>query len=161
VDTSEISADINVNALQGVGSEPPAFLGPFLKADALVPSEDKSIVSLASAIRKKDKNPFRQMTLASQWVFSNIALDESANGHTDDALSALKNNAGGMRALTLIDCALLRAMGIPAVPVSGFLVTDDMRLIPHYWGRILPDGHRMDPLRPSLGDGECPFRFCT
>jgi transglutaminase-like putative cysteine protease len=159
VDTSEVRADINVNALQGAAVEPPAFLAPSLKADALVPSEDGAIVSLARTIQKKDKNPFRQVALASQWVFSNIALRQTTSDRPDDALSALKDRTGGLRALVLVDCALLRAMGIPANPVSGFLVADDMRLIPHYWGEYYLMGIGWIPFDPALATGSTPTGF--
>jgi transglutaminase-like putative cysteine protease len=159
VDTSEVRADINVNAIQGVGSEPPAFLVPYLKPDALVPSEDEMIVSQARAIQKKEKNPFRQVALAAQWVFSNVALDKTAQDRPVDVHSALNNKAGSMQDLVLIDCALLRAMGIPAAPVSGFLVTDDMRLIPHYWGEYYLVGIGWIPFDPALATGNVPSGF--
>jgi transglutaminase-like putative cysteine protease len=156
VDASEIRADINVNSIQGVGSEPPAFLAPYLAADALVPSEDETIVSAAGAIQKKEKNPFRQVALAAQWVFSNIRLNEADQSLSADVLQALKNKSGNMRALALIDCALLRALGIPAKPVSGFLVTGDMRLIPHYWGEYYLLGIGWIPFDPALATGNVP-----
>ncbi len=159
VDTSEIRADINVSAIQGIGSEPPTFLVSYLRADALVPSDDETVVSLASAIQKKEKNPFRQVALAAQWVFSNIALDKPAQDLLVDVRSALKRKTGSMRALILIDCALLRAMGVPAVPVAGFLVTEDMRLIPHYWGEYYLMGIGWIPFDPALATGNIPSGF--
>jgi len=159
VDASEIKADINVNSIQTLTSAPPAFLSPYLAADALVPSGDEAVVSAARAIQKKEKNPFRQVALAAQWVFSNIKLNETVQDFSADALSALQKKAGGMRSLALIDCALLRALGIPAIPVAGFLVTEDMRLIPHYWGEYYLLGIGWIPFDPALATGNVPADF--
>jgi transglutaminase-like putative cysteine protease len=159
VDTSEIRADINVASIQALGFPPPAFLAPYLASDAMVPSGSEVIVSAARAIQKKEKNPFRQVALAAQWVFSNVKLDEKDQGLSDDILSALKNKKGGMRAIALIDCALLRALGIPAIPVAGFLVTEDTRLIPHYWGEYYLLGIGWISFDPALATGTVPSGF--
>ncbi len=159
VDASEIRADINVGSIQAIGAAPPAFLAPYLAADALVPSGDEAIVAAARTIQRKEKNTFRQVALAAQWVFSNIKLNEQDQGLSDDALPALKNKNGGIRALALIDCALLRALGIPAIPVAGFLVAEDMRLIPHYWGEYYLLGIGWIPFDPALATGTVPSGF--
>jgi len=159
IDVCEIKADIAIGSLQPLGAKPPAFLSSYLAADALVSSANPAIVSAALSIQKKEKNPFRQIVLAAQWTFSNIKLNEEKQILRDDAINALKSKAGGMRSLVLINCALLRALGIPAIPVAGFLVTEDMRLIPHYWSEYYLAGIGWIPFDPALAIGITPSGF--
>lgn len=159
IDVSEMRADIASSSLQSINLPGPAFLAPSLTADMLVPSDDPTIQAAALAIQKKEKNPFRQVVLASQWVSSNIRLNDKSQGLTDDALVALKNKVGGTRALALLNCALLRALGIPAVPIAGFLATEDNRLIPHFWGEYYLTGIGWIPFDPLLASGYVPQQF--
>ncbi|MFZ5859530.1 MAG: transglutaminase-like domain-containing protein, partial [Spirochaetota bacterium] len=152
-------ADLASSSLQGIDSPWPAFLASSLAADTLVPSDDPTIQAAALAIQKKEKNPFRQIVLASQWVSSNVKLNDKSQGLSDEALVALKHKAGGTRALALLNCAILRALGIPAVPVAGFLATGDNRLIPHFWGEYYLTGMGWIPFDPLLASGYVPQQF--
>ncbi len=159
IDVCEITADITIGTLQPLGTKPPAFLSPYLAEDALVPSTNPSIISAALSMKKKEKNPFRQIMLATQWTFSNIKLKQEKQSFGDDPIDALKSKAGGIRSLVLINCALLRALNIPAIPVAGFLVTEDMRLIPHYWSEYYLIGIGWIPFDPALAIGMIPSGF--
>lgn len=159
VDVSEMRADLASSSLQGIDSPWPAFLASSLAADTLVPSDDPTIQAAALAIQKKEKNPFRQIVLVSQWVSSNVKLNDKSQGLSDEALVALKHKAGGTRALALLNCAMLRALGIPAVPVAGFLATGDNRLIPHFWGEYYLTGMGWIPFDPLLASGYVPQQF--
>lgn len=158
IQASEMRADINVGSIQPMVSAP-AFLAPYLAPDMLIQSDNETIIATARAIQKKDKNSFRQVALAAQWVFSNIKLNEKDQGLFNDIPTVLKNKSGGARALALVGCAILRALGIPAIPVSGFLVTEDGRLIPHYWGEYYLLGIGWIPFDAALATGKVPDGF--
>ncbi len=192
IDVSELKADIATGSMQSLGTTPPRFLVPFLSADALVPSSDPQIIAAAAAIRKKDKNTFRQIALASQWVFSNFKVSASTGtkqasplarssiapqpevagqqasvaqtsvAHTSvagDPRAALSSKTGDMRALVVLDCAVLRALGIPCAPVSGFLAGAGSSLIPHYWAVYFLLGIGWIPFDPALATGQGPQGF--
>jgi len=159
VGASEMKADIATNSISPIGAEPPTFLFPYLNEDSLVPSNDPRIATQAKLIRNKEKNVFRQVVLATQWSFTNFTLDSARSGLKDEPRRALEDGVGGYKALALIDCALLRALGIPAVPVSGYLVRSDHDLIPHYWAEYFLLGIGWIPFDPALATGNNPELF--
>gem|GEM_PF-332036 len=187
IEVSATKADIATGSIQSFGATAPRFLAPYLSADAIVPSGDPQITAAAASIRKKDKNTFRQIALASQWVFSNFAVIGTATakqmppsshppialqperagsqtgeprfGDPGDPRAALSSKSGDMRALVLLDCALLRALGIPSLPVSGFLAGEGASLIPHYWAEYFLLGIGWIPFDPALAVGKGPQGF--
>jgi hypothetical protein len=69
-----------------------------------------------------------------------------------DAVAALEEgsaNAFGYAALTV---SLLRAQGIPARPVSGYLVWGDRDINRHYWAEFYVEGFGWVPLDPAAAD---------
>lgn len=159
IEASEIKADIATGSIQSLGSSPPRFLAPSLAADPLVPSDQPQIVASALAIRKRDKNTFRQIALASQWIFANFKQSAAQDVNAGDPLAALVSKKGNLRALVLLDCAVLRALGIPSVPVSGFLAGAGTALIPHYWAEYYLLGIGWIPFDPALATGAVPGGF--
>ncbi len=155
IEVSAAKADIATGSIQSLGATAPRFLAPYLVADALVPSSEPQIIAAAATIRKKDKNTYRQIALASQWVFSNFKL----NATIGDPRAALSSKTGDIRALALLDCAVLRALDIPSVPVSGFLVGEGSSLIPHYWAKYFLLGIGWIPFDPALATGKSPQGF--
>lgn len=156
VETSEIRADIATGSIQSLGASPPRFLAPYLAADALVPSDQSAVRAAAASIRAKDKNIFRQIALASQWVFANFKQTSDQSTASGDPLAALSSKRGNMRALVLIDCAVLRALGIPCVPVAGFLAGDGGALSAHFWAEYYLLGIGWIPFDPALATGSGP-----
>jgi hypothetical protein len=59
----------------------------------------------------------------------------------------------------LLFCSLARAAGIPAIPVAGVLVNQDLSTGRHYWAEFWIDGFGWIPVDPALGAGAVPSAF--
>lgn len=159
IEVSEMKAELRLGSLQEITKPAPAFLASSLSPDALVPADDPSIAAAAASIRKKEKNPYYQIVRASQWLASTIRIQNGLPLAEDNAVSALKTGKGGVRGAVLAFTALLRALGIPAIPVSGFLMLDDGTALPHFWVEYYLIGLGWVPMDPLLAQGYAPNRF--
>jgi transglutaminase-like putative cysteine protease len=59
----------------------------------------------------------------------------------------------------LLFCALARAAGAPAIPVSGVLMDRNRIAGSHYWAEFWVDGFGWIPVDPALGGGAAPPSF--
>lgn len=159
IEVSEMKAELRLGSLQEIAQPAPAFLASSLTSDALVPVDNPSIAASAASIRKKERNPYYQIVRASQWLASTIRIQNALPLAEDNAASALKTGKGSARGAVLAFTALLRALGIPAVPVSGFLVLEDGTTQPHFWVEYYLMGLGWVPMDPLLAQGYRPPRF--
>jgi len=136
----------------------PAFLRAFLAEDILVPSGAKELQALAAKVTGKEKNLQRKAGLLNNWLAKSIAWKPKP-GARETPLSAFRSGSAGSRSYALLACALLRAAGVPAVPVSGFLVRRDGLSIPHYWLEYYLPATGWIPWDPVLALGSKPLGF--
>ncbi|MDH7484275.1 MAG: transglutaminase domain-containing protein, partial [Spirochaetales bacterium] len=156
-------AELNVRvAIADLVSAPveAAFLAPFLKADRYVPSDLDVIRSAAASIASKEKNPYRKVLKAVQWIGDAIAWSpDTGTTVFESAESALRQKRGGTRGYVLALTSLIRALGIPARPIAGALVLSDGRLFPHWWLEYYLQGIGWVPLDVALANGAQIPRF--
>ena len=74
-------------------------------------------------------------------------------------MEALEEGRADSYRASLLYCAMLRAAGVPAIPVSGVLVNRLQETSRHYWAEFWIDGFGWIPLDPALGAGAAPGNF--
>lgn len=117
--------------------------------DALVPSTDPAVASLAAEIVKKEKNPWNKAQLLFRWVAENVApTRDVAPNRTVAQTISLKN--GDSQDMALLFCAMARSQGIPAVPVSGLLVDSDRDSAVHWWAEFYIENFGWVPVDPAI-----------
>ncbi len=159
IEMSEIKADLKLSGLQEVPKPIPAFLASALVSDSLIPADNPLVVAAAAVIAKKEKNPYYRVARASQWLSSAIRVQNTTPLAEDSAASALGTGKGSPRGSVLAFTAMLRALGIPAVPVSGFLMCHDGTAVPHFWVEYYLMGLGWIPMDPLLAQGYKPVNF--
>jgi hypothetical protein len=137
---------------------PPPFLKPYLEADAIVPSGEKEVRTLAAAIIGRERNLQRKAGLIRTWLASRLAWlsDPEPEG---SAIQDLAKKKAGSRNYALIATAIFRAAGIPALPVAGFIVSDQGQGIPHFWMEYYLPAVGWIPYDPVLVYGAVPAGF--
>ena len=70
-----------------------------------------------------------------------------------DVVENFKKLTGDSYTYAMIFTALARKAGIPARPVSGFVVYDNKKTIKHFWSEFYIKDFGWIPVDPSLGDG--------
>lgn len=136
----------------------PPFLDAYVKADSLVPAREKEILNLAAKVTGKEKNLQKKAVLIRNWLAKSISW-KAAPGQKDSPLAAIKEGAAGSRSYALLAAALLRATGLPAIPISGFLVRKDGVSVPHFWLEYYLPAVGWIPWDPVLALGEHPLGF--
>ncbi len=123
----------------------------FTAPDARVPSTAPEVVALAKKLAGREKNPYRLAKAIYDGLPQAVAYNAS---HTHESpLEALADKTGDAYSLATLYCALLRASGIPALPVSGYLIGDDRSARRHYWVEFYLYGLGWIPVDPALGMG--------
>lgn len=141
----------------------PAYLQDYLKPDGLVPAGVTNLVDTAKKIIGQEKNLQKKAILLWNWAQKNINYmpekEKPMWPLANSAASAFAAKKAGTRSFVLIVSALFRAAGIPAVPVSGFLVRQDNVTIPHFWLEYYLPAVGWIPADPVLAMGKTPTGF--
>jgi transglutaminase-like putative cysteine protease len=124
---------------------------------ALVPSDSSLIRDKAAAITGRERNPYAKARLIYDWLIAQGGIQPAALD--GGALEALEEGKADSYRASLLYCALARAAGVPAIPVSGVLVNRLQETSRHYWAEFWIDGFGWIPLDPALGAGAAPGNF--
>jgi transglutaminase-like putative cysteine protease len=121
----------------------------FTSPDRLVPSTSPDVTRAAAAAAGGEKNPWLKARRIYDWLLSQVSYSATA-GDTAAALRSKKANAFTYSSLY---CALLRAAGVPARMVSGYLVGDSGQPTRrHFWDEFYVETLGWIPVDPTLGD---------
>jgi len=122
----------------------------FTAADVDVPSGHPDIAKALPAILQGEKNQYLKARRIYDFVVASVAYSPSARD--SDALSTLKGKRGDDFSLAALSCALLRAAGVPARMVSGYLSGDTgERTTRHFWDEFFVETVGWLPMDPLLG----------
>jgi hypothetical protein len=124
-------------------------------------SEDKieaghpDIQSTAATIVGSETNPYEEARLIYSWVLDHMVY-QSYDGF-NGALLSLQNGWGECGDYSTLFCALLRAVGIPARPVVGWLAKTGRSH--HVWAEFFLSNYGWTPVDPSWDDGNNPWQY--
>jgi transglutaminase-like putative cysteine protease len=164
VQTWAVSTELNPDLIERP-KNPPAAMSAYLAADPFVPSTQPEIQAAAKGIVKGEKNPWRAAKLVYDYLTKNIAwspdglLAAPSSGGYQSALSALSSKKADSYAYASLAVAILRAAGVPAIPVLGYLVNADRKAERHAWLEFYIYGLGWVPMDPILGSGARPGSF--
>ncbi|MDR1108857.1 MAG: IPT/TIG domain-containing protein [Spirochaetaceae bacterium] len=123
----------------------------------LIPSDHEQVKALANTIIGRERNPYQKARRIYNWLVTQGGIQwEGLAGGVAEALAQKRTDPYGA---ALLFCALARAGGIPALPVSGVLVEESQKTSRHYWAEFWIDGFGWVPLDPALGAGAAPAGF--
>jgi hypothetical protein len=138
----------------------PDFLKAFTTETAYSISNSKDIPALSGKIVGREKNLYKKASLIWTWLKKNIAWHRMPRGdESSNILLAIKEGRAETRQYVLLATALFRSAGIPAVPLSGFIIKSDTIAIPHSWLEFYLPAVGWIPFDPVLGLGEKPSGF--
>jgi transglutaminase-like putative cysteine protease len=111
----------------------------YTQGSPLVKAEDPEIKSQAAAIAGRERNPYLRAQQIYEWCINQEERDPYD--------------------ITLRYCAMLRASGVPCLPVAGVLVNRSRQTLIHYWAEFWIDGFGWIPADPAMGAGAVPAAF--
>lgn len=135
-------------------AEPSAYYTSFTRADDIVPSDNEAIIALASEITGKEKATWTQAKLIYDWLTKELTLLEGNRPAEASVLDILETKEADSYDMAVLFTALCRAKGIPATPVSGVLVHNNLSTENHWWSEFYLGSAGWIPVDPGLGAGK-------
>ncbi len=140
-------------------SDLPPLAAAYTAADKMVPSDAPEIQALAKKIVAGERNPWKASRLVYEWLIKNLAWTDSS--FERKPLSSLSLRIADSSSYALAATAVLRAAGIPALPVKGYLVDPGRKAARHAWVEFYIFGLGWVPMDPILGSGASPGDFAV
>jgi transglutaminase-like putative cysteine protease len=154
VQTFAVEATIDPEREPARPQNPPALMAAYSGPDELVPSSAPPIQDLARKICRGERGSWRSARLVWDWLGKNLRW---TNRHErPGVLDALADGRADSWSYAIIACALLRASGLPCLPVAGYLVDPSRKAARHYWVEVYLYGLGWVPMDPILGSGASP-----
>jgi hypothetical protein len=119
--------------------------------DAIVPSDAEVIQKDAKAVVRGESSPYLKAKKIYQHLIKNLKYDSGLSG--TNVLDYYRLKRADAYTYAVLYCAFLRAAGIPARPVAGFLVYDNKQTRRHYWAEFYLENFGWVPVDPALGAG--------
>ena len=120
-------------------------------SDALIQSAHADIIALAQEIVGKEANPYLQAKLIYDYLLQNYTIRAELRKADLSPLDLLKTKKGDAYDVAIFYTTLLRALGIPAQPISGILVDSEMKSRAHWWTEFYLEGFGWVPVDVALG----------
>jgi hypothetical protein len=123
----------------------------FTAPDLLVPSANPDLVKAAATAAGAEKNPYLKARRLYEWQLAQLTYASTVRD--GDAVLAARMRRADSFGYASLYCALLRAAGIPARMVAGYLVRDAGEPTSrHFWDEFYVETFGWVPVDPLLGD---------
>ena len=149
----EVRTNVNVTKIGNYKNTEKNLLSGALKADTLIPCDDKSVKELCEKIIGKEKNPWSKAKFIYDYMCENFSVLSKVRKGDSDPLDLIKKGNGDAYDFAVICTALLRAAEIPAYTDSGILVNQDLQTQTHWWCEFYIDKVGWIPCDSALGAG--------
>ncbi len=114
-----------------------------------MPSAAPEVIKAAAAATGGEKNPWLKARRIYEWLLAQVSYAATV----EDTIGALRSHRGDAFVYSSLYCALLRAAGVPARMVSGYLVGDaGQPTRRHFWDELYIETLGWVPVDPALGD---------
>lgn len=143
-----IETEIIADQVQQPPSPLPSLYTIYTAADSLVPAGHPEVQRFMRDAMGREKNPYRIARLLFDALKSRMIIDHGIQ-HAK-AIEALAAGRGDAWSISLLYSAMLRAAGVPAVPVAGVVVDDSKRAWNHAWVEFYLYGLGWVPVDPVL-----------
>lgn len=122
----------------------------YTASNAFTPAEAPEIVRTVQANGGRERNPYTRARRLYNFVLARMGHDPGKS--YQDALKGLEERKGDSYTYATLYVAMLRAAGVPARTISGYIVTDDKTAVPHFWTEFYLENFGWVPADPTLGD---------
>jgi len=121
----------------------------------LLPSDNQQIRSVVASIVGREQNPYTKARAIYDWIHANMRITSTSSADTNIP-SALERRRADTYGATLLFTTMVRAAGIPCIPVAGVLIDRSGQTFRHYWAELWIDGFGWLPVDPVMGSGTIP-----
>jgi transglutaminase-like putative cysteine protease len=164
VEVYAVETDIRANSLSAGSRHTPA-LSAYTTSNDLIPSDHPRVRELAASVAGREQNPYLKARRIYDYLLNEVtirwAIPEGSPGPPAPKTLAgvIEEKRADPYMAALLFCALARAAGVPAIPVSGVLIDRNRTAGNHYWAEFWVDNFGWIPVDPALGGGAAPPSF--
>lgn len=121
--------------------------------DSIILSSNEEVRNLLFRIIKKETNAYNIALLCYNYMITNYKIIDGVRSGNASPLDMMDSRKGDAYDFAILYTSLLRAAGIPCLPISGFLVNPDLRTKTHWWAEVYFSGFGWFPVDVALGAG--------
>jgi transglutaminase-like putative cysteine protease len=165
VEVYAVETDVRSASTASGGRASPVMTA-YTAASALIPSEDPRVRELAASVTGREQNPYLKARRIYDYLLNEMTIqwptaqsDPPTAAIPKTMASTIEEKRADPYMAALLFCALARAAGVPAIPVSGVLMDRNRIGSSHYWAEFWIDGLGWIPVDPALGGGAAPPFF--
>ncbi|MDR0442716.1 MAG: IPT/TIG domain-containing protein [Treponema sp.] len=151
----EVYAQETVVRPQSIRQDDASPLAAYIQNSNLIPAGDPKIKTLANAIAGRERNPYQKARLFYEWITAEMKITDAPT----NIIAAVEQKKADAYTAALLYCAMMRAGGIPCIPVAGVLVNRSGQTLRHYWTEFWIDGFGWIPADPVMGAGAAADSF--
>ncbi|TVQ40170.1 MAG: hypothetical protein EA384_03870 [Spirochaetaceae bacterium] len=127
------------------------FLSKYLAENAILPVGDTAIANTARQVSAGTQNPYVKAQRLYNWVLDRLTPEHREASRRP--LEAMQARSGNSYSYATLYTALLRAAGVPARLMAGYLFDAGQQPLRHYWTEFFLQDFGWVPTDPALGDG--------
>jgi len=150
-DRYSIHTDVNPSAVRNAYDTEGKLYERYTSPELFIPSDNENIQSITRAVIGRTGNPYWKAKLIYDYLIKRLEYDPSIT--YDDLSETLEERRAGARDYGLLFTSMARSAGVPARPVSGYIVHGDKLTQKHIWAEFYIPEFGWMPVDPALGDG--------
>ncbi|MDR1931770.1 MAG: hypothetical protein LBQ57_02995 [Spirochaetales bacterium] len=148
IDPARVPADYN--------TERPLYKA-YTASNVFTPAADPDIAAAAKANGGREPNPYTRSRRLYEYVMSRMSY--SVQAKYASARNGLKDRRGDSYTYATLYVSMLRASGVPARTIAGYIITESNIAQPHFWAELYLPNFGWVPADPALGDRGAPENF--
>ena len=148
-----VQTDVNAKKVRPFSEKSRVLYRATTQPDSLIQSNDEAVAAKAKEIVGKETNPYLQAKLVYDYMLDTYDFPSRLSRENESALDLLKKERGDAYDFAVLYTTLVRALGIPCLPVSGILVDADLHVQPHWWSEFYIEQFGWIPVDVALAKG--------
>lgn len=148
-----VQTDVNAKKVRPFSEKSRVLYRATTQPDNLIQSNDEAVVAKAKEIVGKETNPYLQAKLVYDYILGAYDFPSRLSRENESALDLLRKEQGDAYDFAVLYTTLVRALGIPCLPVSGILVDADLHVQPHWWSEFYIEQFGWIPVDVALAKG--------
>ncbi|MDE6706058.1 MAG: IPT/TIG domain-containing protein [Treponemataceae bacterium] len=148
-----VQTDVNAKKVRPFSEKSRVLYRATTQPDSLIQSNDEEVAAKAKEIVGKETNPYLQAKLVYDYMLDAYDFPSRLSRENESALDLLRKERGDAYDFAVLYTTLVRALGIPCLPVSGILVDADLHVQPHWWSEFYIEQFGWIPVDVALAKG--------
>lgn len=148
-----VQTDVNAKKVRPFTEKSRILYRATTQPDSLIQSNDEAVAAKAKEIVGKETNPYLQAKLVYDYMLGAYDFPSRLSRENESALDLLRKERGDAYDFAVLYTTLVRALGIPCLPVSGILVDADLHVQPHWWSEFYIEQFGWIPVDVALAKG--------